>query len=214
MWVPHVAAGLPAGRVGEFRGPRSAPCGILVRRDQELVSDRVLGRFFVRSAARVRLEGLDPQVTCDDDELIDRMLDGEPPRPPEEAAQRAPYEQLFARIRTYPRPTGARGLAGSAGGALGRGSAPEATAPGSADRRSCGRGAGRRLTATIVSLDQTDDWDSALLETLRRVPGEWHHLVRGCFDSAASRAQQLADGFRDRVRVGTRLAPPPPPVAP
>ena len=69
-------------------------------------------------------------------------------------------------------------------------------------------------TATIVSLDQTDDWDSALLETLRRVPGEWHHLVRGCFDSAASRARQLADGFRDRVRVGTRLAPPPPPVAP
>jgi len=64
-------------------------------------------------------------------------------------------------------------------------------------------------TGTIVSLDRTDDWDGALLETLRRVRAEWHHLVRGRFDDAAGHARWLADGVRDRAGLGTRVAPPP-----
>jgi hypothetical protein len=36
----------------------------------------------------------------DPDDLIDRLDAGEPPRSPEESAARAPYERLFARIRS------------------------------------------------------------------------------------------------------------------
>lgn len=44
----------------------------------------------------------DDAATPDDDELLDRIDQGVPPATPEEAAARAPYERLLARVRALP----------------------------------------------------------------------------------------------------------------